>query len=67
MFGVIRKWRGHYGYIEPNSGSEPRVFVHQDDMPEATRVTIHNGCVIEFDIDHDARGPRAKNIRVRQR
>jgi cold shock CspA family protein len=64
MFGTIRKWRGHYGLIEPTSGSAPRVFIHRDDVSEATRITIHNGTEVEFDVDHDTRGPRAKNIRI---
>lgn len=64
MFGTVRKWRGHYGYVEPVAGSEPSVFIHRDDMPDATRRLIRNGRVIEFDVDTDPRGPRATNVRI---
>lgn len=64
MFGTVRKWRGHCGYVEPVSGSAPSVFIHRNDMPDETRRLIRNGREIEFDVTPDPRGPRAANVRI---
>ena len=52
-----------YGFIERTDGSED-VFVHYTAITGEGYRTLTEGSEVEFDIEQDAKGPRAANVVV---
>jgi len=51
-----------YGFIERDGGED--VFVHYSAIAGEGYRTLSEGAVVEFDIEEDAKGPRATNVIV---
>lgn len=51
-----------YGFIGAEDGSD--VFVHYSSILMSGRKTLHEGDVVEFEIERADKGPRAKNVSV---
>jgi len=51
-----------YGFIERDGGED--VFVHYSAIAGEGYRTLGEGAVVEFDIEEDAKGPRAANVVV---
>ena len=51
-----------YGFIERDGGED--VFVHYSSIVGEGYRTLGEGAVVEFDIEEDAKGPRAANVVV---
>ena len=51
-----------YGFIERDDGED--VFVHYSSITGEGYRTLPEGAVVEFDIETDAKGPRATNVVV---
>ena len=51
-----------YGFIERDGGED--VFVHYSAIAGEGYRTLAEGAVVEFDIEQDAKGPRAANVIV---
>jgi len=49
-----------YGFIERDGGED--VFVHYSAIAGEGYRTLGEGAVVEFDIEEDAKGPRAANV-----
>ena len=50
-----------YGFISPSDGSKD-VFVHISAVEQAGMSQLNEGQVLSFDIQPDARGPKAVNL-----
>ena len=58
------KWfddRKGYGFIEPDDGSKD-IFVHHTAIQMEGFKTLQDGEEVEFEIEQDARGPKAVNV-----
>jgi len=51
-----------YGFIEQEGGED--VFVHYTGIAGEGFRTLHEGQLVQFDIEQDAKGPRAANVVV---
>ncbi len=51
-----------YGFVERDDGED--VFVHYSAISGEGYRTLGEGAVVEFDIEEDAKGPRATNVVV---
>ena len=63
MRGTV-KWfndQKGYGFITPDDGSKD-VFVHHTAIQMAGFKTLQEGEEVEFDVEQDARGPKAMNV-----
>lgn len=49
-----------YGFIERDGGED--VFVHYSSIAGEGYRSLSEGAVVEFDIEEDAKGPRAANV-----
>jgi cold shock CspA family protein len=64
ILGTITKWRGHMGWIRPDGGSDPEVFVTDRDLPDAVRRTkTREGLRVCFEIIDSDKGPNASNVK----
>jgi cold shock protein len=52
-----------FGFIEREDG-EDDVFVHYSSISGEGHRSLTEGSVVEFDIEEDAKGPRASNVVV---
>ena len=50
-----------YGFIEKEDGRD--VFVHYSAIMDEGFKTLREGDAVEFELDEDPKGPRAKNVR----
>ncbi len=50
-----------FGFISPEDGSKD-VFVHISAVEQAGMTTLNEGQKVSFDVQPDARGPKAVNI-----
>ena len=50
-----------YGFIEQEDGRD--VFVHYSAIMDEGFKTLREGDAVEFELDEDLKGPRAKNVR----
>ncbi|MBD3187545.1 cold-shock protein [Candidatus Bathyarchaeota archaeon] len=62
------KWfnaRKGYGFITPD-GEESDVFVHYSaiQLPEDEFKTLHDGDIVEFEVEETAKGPQAINVTI---
>ena len=51
-----------YGFVERDGGED--VFVHYSAITGEGYRTLGEGALVEFDIEEDAKGPRATNVVV---
>jgi CspA family cold shock protein len=51
-----------FGFIEPEDGGKD-VFVHISDVERSGLSGLSDGQKVEFDIEAEARGPKAANLR----
>ena len=51
-----------FGFIEPEDGGKD-VFVHISDVERSGLAGLSDGQKVEFDIEAEARGPKAANLR----
>lgn len=51
-----------FGFIEPEDGSKD-VFVHISDVERSGLSGLAEGQKVEFDVESEARGPKAANLR----
>lgn len=52
-----------FGFITPEDGSKD-VFVHISAVEQAGLRTLNEGQTVTFDVQPDARGPKAVNLQV---
>jgi len=52
-----------YGFITRDDNQED-VFVHFSAIQQRGFKTLQQGQKVEFEVEQDAKGPRAKNVRV---
>ncbi|MFT5538896.1 MAG: CspA family cold shock protein [Alphaproteobacteria bacterium] len=52
-----------YGFISPDDGSKD-VFVHISALEKAGMATLNEGQKVSFEIQPDARGPKAENLQA---
>ena len=50
-----------FGFISPDDGSKD-VFVHISAVEQSGMTTLNEGQKVSFDIEPDARGPKAVNL-----
>ena len=63
MRGIV-KWfndQKGFGFIEPEDGSKD-VFVHHTAIQSEGFKTLDEGAEVEFEIDQEPRGPKARNV-----
>ena len=53
-----------YGFIQPTDGGGKDVFVHATAVEAAGMRTLNEGQKIAFDVQPDARGAKAVNLRA---
>lgn len=51
-----------FGFIEPEDGTKD-VFVHISDVERSGLGGLADGQKVEFDVESEARGPKAANLR----
>lgn len=51
-----------FGFIEPEDGTKD-VFVHISDVERSGLAGLSDGQKVEFDVETEARGPKAANLR----
>ena len=51
-----------FGFITPDEGGKD-VFVHQTQIQMEGFRTLSEGQAVEFDVEDEARGPAAKNVK----
>ena len=52
-----------YGFISPDDGSKD-AFVHVSALESAGLASLHEGQKVSYDIESDARGPKAVNLQA---
>ncbi len=62
--GTVSKFMDEkgFGFITPDGGGKD-VFVHHSDIKMDGYKTLSMGQRVEFDIAHEAKGPKASNVR----
>ena len=61
MEGTVKKWMMSYGFIETPESKED-VFVHASDVQSG--VQLSEGTKVKFDMQEEARGPKAVHVEV---
>ena len=63
--GTVKWFNGQkgYGFIQPDDGSKD-VFVHISAVEQAGLRSLNEGQTVTFDVQTEARGPKAVNLQV---
>ncbi|MGE0653675.1 MAG: cold-shock protein [Alphaproteobacteria bacterium] len=64
--GIVKFFNANkgFGFISPEDGSKD-VFVHVSALESAGIASLREGQKVSFDIQPDARGPKAVNLQAR--
>jgi cold shock CspA family protein len=63
MRGVIVAWNRSYGYIRPDHGTDPDVYLSESELPNELKHRPCRGRRVQYETVDDGGGLRATNVR----